>query len=85
VLAAERLELHLAGAPVEVLDLGSAGGGGADPMAFDHGPHRAMIGEMLDAITQGRDPANDIATGLPVQRLIEAWLASSASGREEAP
>ena len=44
-----------------------------------------MIGEMLDAITQGRDPANDIATGLPVQRLIEAWLASSASGREEAP
>lgn len=85
VLAAERLELHLAGAPVEVLDRGSAGGGGADPMAFDHGPHRAMIREMLDAIAQGRDPANDIATGLPVQRLIEAWLASSASGREEAP
>ncbi len=85
VLAAERLELHLAGAEPEVLDRGSAGGGGADPMAFDHGPHRAMIAEMLDAIAQGRAPANDVATGLPVQRLIEAWLRSSASGRSEAP
>jgi predicted dehydrogenase len=85
VLAAERLELHLADRAPEILDRGSAGGGGADPMDFDHGPHRAMIIEMLDAIAHARDPANDIATGLPVQRLIEAWLASSASGREEAP
>lgn len=85
VMAAERLELHVPGAPVEVLDRGSAGGGGADPMAFDHGPHRAMILEMLAAIAQDRAPANDIATGLPVQRLIEAWLRSSVSGRAEAP
>lgn len=85
VLVAERLDLHRVGEAPEILDRGSAGGGGADPMDFDHGPHRAMIIEMLDAIAQARDPANDIATGLPVQRLIEAWLASSASGREEAP
>lgn len=85
VLAAERLELHIAGQEAEILDRGSAGGGGADPMAFDHGPHRAMIAEMLDAIGQDRPPANDAATGLPVQRLIEAWLRSSDSGRAEAP
>jgi predicted dehydrogenase len=85
LLAAERLELHIAGREAEILDRGSAGGGGADPMAFDHGPHRAMIAEMLDAIAQDRPPANDIATGLPVQRLIEAWLRSSASGQAEAP
>jgi predicted dehydrogenase len=85
VLAAERLDLHIAGRAPEVIDHGSAGGGGADPMAFDHGPHRAMIVEVLDAIEAGRAPSNDIATGLPVQRLIEAWLRASASGREEAP
>lgn len=85
VLAAGRLDLHVAGAPAEVIDHGSAGGGGADPMAFDHGPHRAMITEVLDAIAQRRAPANAAATGLPVQRLIEAWLRSSGTGRAEAP
>jgi predicted dehydrogenase len=85
VLAAERIDLHIAGHAPEVVDHGSAGGGGADPMAFDHGPHRAMIAEVVAAIEEGRAPANDAATGLPVQRLIEAWLRSAASGRAEAP
>jgi predicted dehydrogenase len=80
VLVAERLELHLKGHAPEVLDRGLAGGGGADPMAFDHGPHRAMITEMLDAIEQRRAPANAGETALPVQRLIEAILRGAASG-----
>jgi predicted dehydrogenase len=84
-LVAERLDLHIAGRAPEVIDHGSAGGGGADPMAFDHGPHRAMITEVLDAIAQRRAPSNDAATGLPVQRLIEAWLRSAASARVETP
>ncbi len=79
VLAAERLELHVKGRPVEVLDRGAAGGGGADPMAFDHGPHRAMLTEMVEAIESGRAPMNAGATGLPVQRLIEAVLRSAES------
>jgi predicted dehydrogenase len=70
-LIAERLELHVKGNPAEVLDGSMSGGGGADPMAFDHGPHRAMIAEMLDAIEQRRGPMNDGATGIPVLRLIE--------------
>lgn len=81
MLVAERLELHVKGRPVEVLDRGLAGGGGADPMAFDHGPHRAMIAEMLDAIAEGREPSNAGVTGLAVMRLIDAVLESSASGR----
>jgi predicted dehydrogenase len=85
VLVAERLDLHIKGRAPEVIDHGSAGGGGADPMAFDHGPHRAMIAEVLDAMAQRRAPSNAAATGLPVQRLIEAWLRSSESGRAEAP
>ncbi|MGG5821611.1 Gfo/Idh/MocA family protein [Falsiroseomonas sp. HW251] len=81
LLVAERLELHTKGRPPEVVDFGMAGGGGADPMAFDHGPHRAMVAEMLDAIEQGRAPMNDGASGLPVMRLIAAILESSASGK----
>jgi hypothetical protein len=44
-----------------------------------------MITEMLDAIAQHRAPSNDAATGLPVQRLIEAWLRSAANGGVETP
>jgi len=80
-LVAERLELHVKGRPVEILDRGAAGGGGADPMAFDHGPHRAMLAEMLDAISEDRPPSNAGVTGLPVLRLIDAVLASAGSGR----
>ena len=79
VLAAHRLELHgMDGAPPEVFGQEGSGGGGADPMAFDHGPHRALITEMLDAIEQGREPSNSARSALPVQRLIEAVLADAA-------
>jgi hypothetical protein len=48
-------------------------------MAFDHGPHRAVITEMLDAIEQKRAPGNNVRSALHVQRLIEAWLADAAA------
>jgi predicted dehydrogenase len=80
-LVAERLELRLKDRPAEILDGAMAGGGGADPMAFDHRPHLAMITEMLDAITAGRAPSNAGATGLAVQRTIAALLESGRSGR----
>ncbi len=50
-------------------------------MAFDHGPHRAMLAEMLDAIAAGRAPVNAGITGVPVLRLISAMLESAASAR----
>ncbi|WP_426959816.1 Gfo/Idh/MocA family protein [Muricoccus radiodurans] len=79
VLAAHRLELHGAdGAPPEVFGQEGSGGGGSDPMAFDHGPHRAVMAEMVDAIEAGREPMNSARSALPVQRLIEAILADSA-------
>ena len=80
MLVAERLELHREGLPPEIVEGASAGGGGADPMAFDHGPHRAMLAEMLDAIEQGRPPMNAGASGLAVQRLIEALLQGAGRG-----
>lgn len=81
VLAGQRLELHgTAGGAPELVGADAPGGGGADPMAFDHGPHRTLIGELLDAIEGGREPSNTARSALPVQRLIEALLAD-ARGR----
>jgi UDP-N-acetyl-2-amino-2-deoxyglucuronate dehydrogenase len=74
-----QLVIHrLDGAP-ESVGSAQSGGGGADPMAFDHGPHRGVITEMLDAIAQRRAPSNNVRSALHVQRLIEAWLADAAS------
>ena len=73
VLEASRLVLHRGG-EVERLGEDLAGGGGADPMAFDHRPHRAVLAEMLDAIEQDRAPSNDARSALLVQRLIEDLL-----------
>jgi UDP-N-acetyl-2-amino-2-deoxyglucuronate dehydrogenase len=69
---------HAEGAP-EIIGSVQSGGGGADPMAFDHGPHRAVITEMLDAIEQGRAPSNNARSALHVQRLIEAVLKDAAA------
>ncbi|WP_296492538.1 Gfo/Idh/MocA family oxidoreductase [Rhodoferax sp.] len=58
-----------------------AGGGGADPMAFDHGAHRAVLRDFIDAVRQGRDPAVTGRSALAAQQVIEAIMASSESGR----
>jgi len=60
----------------------SAGGGGADPMAFSHEHHRRVLTEFLDAIDERREPMNSGRSALHVQRLIDAAL---ASGRERRP
>ena len=45
--------------------------------AFDHGPHRALIAEVLDAVEAGREPSNGARSALSAQRLTEAVLADS--------
>ncbi len=55
----------------------AATGGGADPMAFSHEAHRAVLGEFLDAIEQEREPVNSGRAGLKVHRLIAALLESA--------
>jgi len=60
----------------------SAGGGGADPMAFSHDHHRRVLTEFLDAIDGRREPMNSGRSALHVQRLIDALL---ASGQRNAP
>jgi UDP-N-acetyl-2-amino-2-deoxyglucuronate dehydrogenase len=55
--------------------------GGADPMAFSHEAHKALIGDFLDAIEGNRNPVTHGREALKVQVLIEALLSSAEEGR----
>jgi predicted dehydrogenase len=57
----------------------TAGGTGADPMAFPHDYHRALIADFLDAIEHERAPAVSGEEALKVHRLIDALLRASTS------
>ena len=71
------------GGEVRLDDEGPGGGAGADPMAFPHHHHRAVIADFLDAIEQGREPKISGREALKVHRLIDALLRAAASGRRE--
>jgi predicted dehydrogenase len=80
VLEAERLTVQRPGeAPVN-LGGSTAGGSGADPMAFSHEPHRGLIEDFLDAVRTGREPRVSGRSALAVHALIDAMLASSRAG-----
>jgi predicted dehydrogenase len=62
---------------------GAAGGtgGGADPMAFTHEWHQAIVEDFADALAEGRPPAASGRAALDAHRLIEAIARSAAEGR----
>lgn len=65
-------------------DDGSLGGGaGADPMAFSHHHHRAVIADFLDAIEEKRAPRISGREALKVHGLIEALLRAARTGQRE--
>jgi len=80
VLETERLMVHRAGEPALVVEGSGAGGGGGDPMAFSHQPHRLLIEDFIDAIRDGRAPQANGRSALAVHALIDAMLASSVAG-----
>ncbi|SFU35887.1 Predicted dehydrogenase [Polaromonas sp. YR568] len=57
-----------------------ASGGGADPMAFDHAAHRAVLEDFIHAVQNGSAPAVTGRSALGVQQVIEAIMASSKAG-----
>jgi UDP-N-acetyl-2-amino-2-deoxyglucuronate dehydrogenase len=59
----------------------SAGGTGADPMAFPHDYHLGVWRDFLDAIETKRPPRVSGAEALKVHRLIDALLEAGATGR----
>ncbi len=50
-------------------------------MAFDHGPHRAVMHDFLDAVRDDRAPAVTGRSALAVHAVIEAIIASSGPVR----
>jgi predicted dehydrogenase len=79
ILAGTALEVfHHDGRRLALAADGSAGGAGADPMAFPHDYHRALIGDFLDAIALDRDPPVSGAEALKVHRLIDGLLAAAS-------
>lgn len=63
------------------LDDGDAGGGtGADPMAFYHHHHRAVLADFLDAVATDGQLRVSGHEALKVHRLIDALLLSAANG-----
>jgi UDP-N-acetyl-2-amino-2-deoxyglucuronate dehydrogenase len=76
-LCGGRLELHFHDGRHETAGQHETQGGGADPMAFAHDAHRALITEFLDALDAGRVPVNNGRAALAVHDLIDAVLASS--------
>lgn len=60
---------------------GSAGGTGADPMAYPHDHHRAVMADFVDAIRTGREPKVTGEEALKVHRLIDALIETGGLGR----
>lgn len=80
VLEGGRLELHRHDGRSETTGEAGGIGGGADPMAFSHAWHKAVITDFLDALDAGRPPRVTAREALHVHRLIDALLRSAASG-----
>ena len=60
----------------------SAGGTGADPMAFPHDYHRAVMADFVEAVRTGRPPRVTGEEALKVHCLIDALIAAGkADGR----
>ena len=78
-LTGGRLDLAFHDGRRESVGEDTATGGGADPMAFAHDAHRAMLTEFLDAIDDRREPMNSGRSALAVHALIAALLESSRS------
>ena len=83
VLTGGALEVHWHDGRRE--SLGSAGGSGSgDPSDMLPDAHRALIGEFLDALDEGRDPAVTGEEALKVHRIIDALVESGRTGRRTA-
>jgi UDP-N-acetyl-2-amino-2-deoxyglucuronate dehydrogenase len=58
----------------------SAGGTGADPMAFPHDYHRAVMADFVGAIREGRAPKVTGEEALKVHRLIDGLIETGRAG-----
>jgi predicted dehydrogenase len=77
MLEGTSLRIQIQDRPVFTFSSESGSGGtGADPMAFPHDWHRALLADFLDAIEKDREPRVSGAEALKVHRFIDRILQS---------
>lgn len=81
VLTSGVLTVHFLDGREEQFGEQHTSGGGADPMAFPHDDHRAVLSDFIDAIEQDREPLVSGRDGLNVHYLIDALLLSAREKR----
>ena len=79
-LEAGELQVHFTDGRQRTVGARHAMGAGANPMAFDHAAHRAVLQDFIQALQTGRDPAVSGRSALAVQDVIEAIMLSARSG-----
>lgn len=77
VLNAETLDIYWKDGRHDRHEGAASKSGGADPMAFSHDAHKALITDFLDAIDGNREPVVSGRAALRVLILIDALLASA--------
>lgn len=75
------LSIHWHDGRVETFGSSAGTGGGADPMAFSHELHTALIDDFVNSVQQGHPPLVTGREALRVHHLIDSLLASSADRR----
>ncbi len=78
VLARGDLTLHWRDGRTEAFGATAATGGGANPMAFSHEWHQAVIEDFVEAVKHDRPPIVTGHEALKVHALIDALVRSSA-------
>jgi UDP-N-acetyl-2-amino-2-deoxyglucuronate dehydrogenase len=78
ILTAGIVTIHYQDGRTERVGEEQGTGGGADPMAFPHDAHRALLADFLDAIDQDRSPRVTGREALRVHHFIDAVLRSAA-------
>lgn len=81
VLASGELRITWRDGRTETIGASAQTGGGADPMAFTHAWHQAIIEDFMAAITEGRAPVASGQKVLYVHDLIDAIVQSSREER----
>lgn len=71
----------LDGSELRLTDDIQGSGVGADPMAFSHGNHRAVLANFVAACAEGRDPLVSGREALKVHHMIDAIMRSSELGK----
>ncbi|MDQ2704077.1 MAG: Gfo/Idh/MocA family oxidoreductase [Pseudomonadota bacterium] len=78
----ELLVQFLDGSKVTIEPDRSTGGTGADPMAFPHDYHRAVMADFVEAIRTNREPKVTGEEALKVHRLIDALVKTGRTGKQ---